>query len=182
MRALMKKKDVAYLDLELNTTPKSTYAPDRIGFHRWTLDFLLRMDGAVYAVADYINFNGVRYPYDLSRVGGPWNNPLPFSFNDLLVLNLDIHTALYWAIPILEASRSMRRLIIRCIDDLCTLPFLFPFTELEHCLAEHPAVKTIFFYAGVEMITKFQREMPLLNFRGAVCYCIEGKFIQGLLR
>lgn len=178
LKSLNSHKSFTHIDFSSKNGFKSRYLTDMIAEHRRQLEMMLLLNNTEYDTDEYRMYKGIVYSWDLSMVPGLWKVPFSFTFNNLIVLNLDLCTALYWAIPIITAtsSNNFRRLIIQRIDDLHVTAFPFPFTELDHCLVVRPLLKVILVYCGQECTTIFRREMPLLNFGSNLKFLKERKY------
>lgn len=167
-RSLIHHKSRVHIEFYKPNNGTSEYIIDKVGSHRWRLDFLAG-NGVAQQPDNYNVYEGVVYPADLSTAPGVWRDPLPFLFPNLIVINFDLQTALYWAIPIMTAtSDTFRRLIIQRIDDLHMLPFPFPFTAFDDCLVQHPLIGVLLLYDGIDCIPIYQQRLPLIVLRDQV--------------
>lgn len=176
--SLKRNKSAPHLDFNRENGVESCYLPDAVAFHRGVLRLLPTLARRPYDTEKYEAYKGIKYPLDLSMVPGLWLIPLEFSFNNLVVLNTDMTTAIYWAIPILKAtSGKFRRLIIQRIEEFLHMPFAFPYTELDHCLVTRPHAKVIMIYGHEASKKAFTRGLPLLNLKGHLNFIKEGKLV-----
>lgn len=124
-------------DLDLN------YLPRRINLAR--LDYLTSLSGN--RTDDHIHmYGGKIYPNDLCKVDGPWHYPLPFTFPNLVILDICLQEATYWLPSILGAvTPALKRILLRDGDDIIdsTRVFEFPVQQLYHFLQEHPETKLL---------------------------------------
>lgn len=124
----------------------------------------------------YNTWRGVRWPHDLSTVPGLWQYPLTFTFFALTILNLQVHDAALWLIPILAATdpaAPLRRVLItQCAGwDECLEPF--PFQALDERLGSRPQAKLLLAWASDDgesddFIEVFKSGLPLLNSTGRI--------------
>lgn len=175
---LERHKLTAHLGFCDGNIVQSSYLPDQVASHRYTFELRLSLHKKPYDPEEYVTYEGTTYPTDLSRVPGLWSTPLEFTFDNLVVLNMDMPTAIYWAIPIIKAtSTKLRRLILQRIDEYTDMPFAFPYTELDHCLVARPLVKAIMIYGHAPSQQFLRHKLPLLNLRGHIAFVEEGKLI-----
>lgn len=182
LQALERNKSAAHFELTRKNGSETHYIPDKVAFHRRQLLALPRETHIPYDPKNYDAYEGIQYPGDLSMVLGLWSVPLDFCFDNLIVLNLDMATAIYWAIPIITATSNLfRRLIIQRVDE-SDMPFAFPFTKLDHCLVALPLVKVILIYRVQASKETFADNLLLLKLRKNLCFIQERKLVSFISR
>ena len=147
------------------------YAPERIHMHRVILQTEQKFIGKTYTDEQYRTFEGECWPDDLSQVTGLWTQPLNCSLSNLVIVDLTIHDALFWVIPILDAlgnSPALRRLILRFRDDWDLLPFPFPFLSLDQRVSAIPSASVLIAWAEdkTPFVDVFRRNLPRLHEAG----------------
>lgn len=108
-------------------------------------------------------FEGTKYDTDLSTIDGVWNDPLP-AFSNLVVIDIEITSAIYWLIPILTAccdNLFLRRVIIRDVDDLALTSWDFPAKKVDLLLSDLPLVQVILVYPPEQYAKYIMNAMPL---------------------
>lgn len=145
------------------------YLPDLVALHRNYLDHYLEVFLIPYTESHFRCFNEVEYPLDLTTVEGVWKDPLP-NFANLIVLDLNLKSAIYWLIPIISAVRKagpLRRIIIREIDD--DTPWTFNWRELDLKLANLPFVYLIIVYPTHSVAKLLPTLLPLTDHSQRLC-------------
>lgn len=110
--------------------------------------------------------HGTEYPIDLSLVNGIWQDPLP-PFSNLIAIDMDLPSAIYWLFPVLSASANcaafLRRIILRNIHSKNSSPFSFSFRELDLQLAEFPLVHVLLIYPPEDYFQIIEDEMRITH-------------------
>lgn len=129
-----------------------------------------------YSSELFNTFRGVRWPHDLSTIPGLWQFALTFQFHSLTILNLGVHDAALWLIPILVATdpaAPLRRVLItQCPAwDECLQPF--PFQALDEQLESRPQAKLLLGFAlddgeSDDFVDIFKGRLPVLNSTGRI--------------
>jgi hypothetical protein len=146
----------------------SGYYIDYVHVHRGVLERLQYLTTVPATRNQWFHYHGLYWPHDLSILPGPWRSPLSFSFHRLTILDLDLHDAVYWLIPILNAVRPtapLRRVILRGCDDHDSHPLPFPFADFDTCLMAWPAAKVLLGWAFIEdapFIAEWHQHLPTL--------------------
>jgi hypothetical protein len=165
--------DSSFLILRRPLVSRRTgYAIEHVHFQRMVLNLTERDYGSTI-----LQFHrGVIFPWDLTFADGPWRRPLNLSLPNLTLLDLGMHDAVLWLIPLLTAIPSLtdfRRLIIRNCDDHNRLALAFPFEQLDYQWARLPAMKLLIGWGMDHIISDmfvnvFRSNLPMLESAGRI--------------
>jgi hypothetical protein len=151
-----------------------SYYIERVHSHRNLLLISYHMEGRKIQYNGWYYHGGLYWPGDLGKLPGPWKNPFTFTFPRLMLLDLDIHDAVYWLMPILQATKTyalLRHVILRgCIDyDDHAIPF--PFQAFNAQLEHWPDAKVLLAWAQSDReqwIQDWRKSLPRLESAGRI--------------
>lgn len=126
--------------------------------------------------AKRVEFSNIHVPWpcDLDDVPGLWKYPLDTTFYNLKVLDLDLRDAVFWLIPILQATHSsapLRRILLRACDNYMMTVLPLQFEELEEILHRRKAVKLLLAWASTDdepFIKFFRRRLRNIDKDGRI--------------
>lgn len=159
--------------------PSSGYVVEKLGTMREALRIMGRSslpDSQATSWPENVELSNMRVPWprELTDVPGLWKYPLNTTFYNLKVLDLEISDAVYWLIPILQATHSsapLQRILLRSCDNYMWTVVPFQFKKLEEILQGRPAVKLLLAWARTDddpFVKAFRRKLRNLDEGGRI--------------
>jgi len=124
-------------------------------------------------LADYCMYHGKSYPMDLRKVAGLWHSNLPFTFPNIVILDICLGEATYWLPSILEAITSvLKRIILRDGGDIIdsTRVYDFPVGKLYQYLQEHPETSLLLPFVSSDERAIWVNELFFVFKQGRVAF------------